>query len=234
MKRILLILILTICTRSFSQDVAFTQSFMIPESINPSFSGFYQTTKAGLLYKNQQWSGFNFNLNSQYIYFDDWFPNLNSGIGISLINHQETVTNYNLKQVNINWAYDVQINYDWHFRPSVSFGFGFKDYGFDNLLFEDQINIYQNIINSNTFDPIVLNENSRYFDFGASFLFNNDYSWIGLTLRHLNRPNVSMVSQGDAPLDIFISLHASLELPILNYNDDNNLKIIHLNHYHSN
>ena len=116
MKRILLILILITCTRSFSQDVAFTQSFMIPESINPSFSGFYQTTKAGLLYKNQQLSGFNFNLNSQFIYFDDWYPNLNSGIGISLINHQETVTNYNLKQVNLSWAYDVQIDYDWHFR----------------------------------------------------------------------------------------------------------------------
>ena len=82
MKRILLILILITCTRSFSQDVAFTQSFMIPESINPSFAGFYQTTKAGLLYKNQQWSGFNFNLNSQFIYFDDWYPDLNSGIGI--------------------------------------------------------------------------------------------------------------------------------------------------------
>ena len=108
------------CLRGFSQDVAFTQSFMIPESINPSFSGFYQTTKAGLLYKNQQWSGFNFNLNSQYVYFDDWYPELNSGIGISLINHQETVTHYNLKQVNVNWAYDVQINYDWHFRPSIS------------------------------------------------------------------------------------------------------------------
>lgn len=226
MKRILLILILIVCTRSFSQDVAFTQSFMIPESINPSFSGFYQTTKAGLLYKNQQWSGFNFNLNSQFIYFDDWYPTLNSGIGISLINHQETVTNYSLKQVNLSWAYDVQIDYDWHFRPSISVGFGFKDYGFDNLLFEDQINVFQNIINSNTFDPIALNENVRYFDFGASFLFNNDYSWIGLTLRHLNRPNVSMVSQGDAPLDIFVSLHASLELPVLNYNDDNSIFLI--------
>ena len=35
-----------------------------------------------------------------------------------------------------------------------------------------------------------------------------------------------MVSQGDTPLDIFVSLHASLELPVLNYNDDNSIFLI--------
>ena len=192
MKRIILILAIIFSVKSYSQDPAFTQSFMVPESINPSFSGFYETTKAGLLYKNQQWSGFDFNLNSQYLYFDDWYPDLNSGIGISLMNHQETFTNYSLKQLNLSWAYKVQINYEWDFRPSVTFGFATKDFGFDNLLFEDQINIFQNIINSNTFDPIVLGENARYVDIGASFLFNNDNHWIAITLIHLNRPNVSM------------------------------------------
>ena len=226
MKRIILILAIIFSVKSYSQDPAFTQSFMVPESINPSFSGFYETTKAGLLYKNQQWSGFDFNLNSQYLYFDDWYPDLNSGVGISLMNHQETFTNYSLKQLNLSWAYKVQINYEWDFRPSVTFGFATKDFGFDNLLFEDQINIFQNIINSNTFDPIVLGENARYVDIGASFLFNNDNHWIGITLRHLNRPNVSMVSQGDIPLDIFISVHASLELPILQYNSDSSVYFI--------
>ena len=70
MKRIILFIFLVCFGRAYSQDAAFTQSFMIPESINPSFSGFYQTTKAGLLYKNQQWSGFDFNLNSQFLTFE--------------------------------------------------------------------------------------------------------------------------------------------------------------------
>ena len=71
---------------------------------------------------------------------------LNSGIGISFVSHQETFTKYSLNQLNVNWTYDVQINYDWNFRPSVSFGYATKDFGFDNIIFEDQINIYQNII----------------------------------------------------------------------------------------
>ena len=56
-KKIVLIFTIIFSVKSYSQDPAFTQSFMVPETINPSFSGFYQTTKAGLLYKNQQWSG---------------------------------------------------------------------------------------------------------------------------------------------------------------------------------
>ena len=226
LKRKFTILLLLFYVNIYSQDVAFTQSFMVPESINPSFSGFNESTKFGLIYKNQQWKGFDFNVNSEYMFFDDWYPDLNSGIGISFINHQETFTKYSLKQLNISWTYNVKINYYWNFRPSVTFGFATKDFGFDNIVFEDQINIYQNIISLNTYDPIAFDENTRYADFGASFLIYNDQHWFGLTLRHLNKPNISMLSQGDLPLDLFISAHASLELPFLKYNSDNRVNFI--------
>ena len=226
LKRKFTILLLLLYVNIYSQDVAFTQSFMVPESINPSFSGFNESTKFGLIYKNQQWNGFDFNVNSEYMFFDDWYPDLNSGVGISFINHQETFTKYSLKQLNISWTYNVKINYYWNFRPSVTFGFATKDFGFDNIVFEDQINIYQNIISLNTYDPIAFDENTRYADFGASFLIYNDQHWFGLTLRHLNKPNISMLSQGDLPLDLFISAHASLELPFLKYNSDNRINFI--------
>ena len=226
LKRKFTILLLLLYVNIYSQDVAFTQSFMVPESINPSFSGFNESTKFGLIYKNQQWNGFDFNVNSEYMFFDDWYPDLNSGVGISFINHQETFTKYSLKQLNISWTYNVKINYDWNFRPSITFGFSTKDIGFDNIVFEDQINIYQNIISLNTYDPIAFDENTRYADFGASFLIYNDQHWFGLTLRHLNKPNISMLSQGDLPLDLFISAHASLELPFLKYNSDNRVNFI--------
>ena len=226
LKRKFTILLLLLYVNIYSQDVAFTQSFMVPESINPSFSGFNESTKFGLIYKNQQWNGFDFNVNSEYMFFDDWYPDLNSGVGISFINHQETFTKYSLKQLNISWTYNVKINYYWNFRPRITFGFATKDFGFDNIVFEDQINIYQNIISLNTYDPVAFDENTRYADFGASFLIYNDQHWFGLTLRHLNKPNISMLSQGDLPLDLFISAHASLELPFLKYNSDNRLNFI--------
>ena len=66
-------------------------------------------------------------------------------------------------------------------RPSISFGYGSKDFGFQNLLLEDQINIFSGIIN-NTLQLILLslNESVRFVDFSASVLFNNENSWVGL------------------------------------------------------
>ena len=62
-KRIITIALVLFYVNTHSQDVAFTQSFMVPESINPSFSGFNESTKFGLIYKNQQWNGFDLMLN---------------------------------------------------------------------------------------------------------------------------------------------------------------------------
>ena len=94
LKRNIIIALVLFYMNTYSQDIAFTQSFMVPETINPSFSGFNGSTKFGLLYKNQQWNGFDFNVNSEYMFFDDWYPDLNSGIGISFVSHQETFTKY--------------------------------------------------------------------------------------------------------------------------------------------
>ena len=98
-KKNIIIALILFYVNTYSQDIAFTQSFMVPETINPSFSGFNGSTKFGLLYKNQQWNGFDFNVNSEYMFFDDWFPDLNSGIGISFVSHQETFTKYSLNQI---------------------------------------------------------------------------------------------------------------------------------------
>ncbi len=55
----------------------------------------------------------------------------------------------------------------------------------------------------------------NFFDFSSSILFNNDDSWIGLTLRHLNKPNISLTENGNIPLDIFLSVHTKYYLPFL-------------------
>ena len=169
MKRIILILAIIFSVKSYSQDPAFTQSFMVPESINPSFSGFYETTKAGLLYKNQQWSGFDFNLNSQYLYFDDWYPDLNSGVGISLMNHQETFTNYSLKQLNLSWAYKFKINYDGHFKQILIFGFETKDFEFDNLLLKIRLIFFKILLTQTHLIPSFLEKTQDMLTLGHHF-----------------------------------------------------------------
>jgi len=167
-----------------------------------------------------QWTNFGFKINSNFLYVDTWFEGMKSGIGLTFLNHTESESKYSFNQINLNYALAIQLNEDWFVRPSVSVGFGFKDFGFQNILLEDQININTGFISPNTMDPITLNESRSFFDFSSSILFNNENSWVGLTVKHLNRPNISMTTDGDTPLDIFLSAHANIEFQLYRFSNN--------------
>ncbi len=211
MKRILLILVLLFFKKGFSQDPVFTQFYVIPETINSGFTANTWDTKAGIIHR-VQWPKLNFSINTQFAYFDKWFEQLNGGLGISILNHKETHTRYNLTQLNANYAYHVKLNDDWDFYPSISVGFGGKDFGFQNILLEDQIIPFNGVISDLTIDPANLQDNIMYFDFSSSLLFFYKQSWFGLTLKHLNNPNISLLYQGNVPLSTFVSVHGRVSL----------------------
>ena len=148
MKKFLTIILILICLKGLAQDPIFTQFFMLPETLSSSFTGAKQSTRAGIIHRTQ-WPGLNFSIDTQYAFVDNWFEEVNSGVGISVLNHKETITRYNFTQINLNYAYQFQISEDWNVRPSLSVGYGSKDFGFQNLVLEDQINIFSGIINPN-------------------------------------------------------------------------------------
>lgn len=225
MKKYILILTVLVCFKGYAQDPIHTQFFMIPETLSSSFTGGKQSTRAGIIHRTQ-WAGLNFSVNTQFAFVDNWFEEVSSGIGISVLNHQETTTRYNFTQVNLNYAYQFSISDEWNVRPSISAGYGAKDFGFQNLLLEDQINVFSGIINANSIDPINLNESVRFIDFSASVLFNTENSWIGLTVKHLNQPNISMSFDGQEKLEMFMSLHGSFYIPIGSYKNENKLFVL--------
>ena len=179
MRKFLLLIIFLLCFKGFSQDPIHTQFFMMPETLSSSFTGAKQSTRAGIIHRTQ-WPGLNFSINTQFAFVDNWFEEVKSGIGISVLNHQETTTRYNFTQVNLNYAYQFSITDDWNVRPSISVGYGSKNFGFQNLVLEDQINIFSGIINANSIDHISLNESVRFIDFSTSVLLISDIAVIFL------------------------------------------------------
>ena len=213
MKKVLIGCMLCISFSGLAQDPVFTQFFMIPETLNPGFTAGKKVTRAGIIHRTQ-WPGLNFSINSQYAFVDIWFEEVDSGLGISVLNQKETATRYNLTQVNLNYVYEVQLSNDWFFRPSLTFGLGQKNFGFQDLLLEDQINLFQGVINPTSIDPMNLSDTRLFFDFSSSLMFYNEHSWVGFTAKHLNRPNISMTYDGAEALDIFMSLHTSIHIPL--------------------
>lgn len=216
----ILVFLLLSTTMLYSQDVIFSQNFLVPETLNTSFTGALRSSKAGTVHRSQ-WRNSGLKMSSSFVFFDTWFEGYKTGLGISAFNQTESASSYTFNQINFNYAMAFQISDSWYFRPSISAGFGTKNYGFQNLLLEDQINLNSGYVNTSTIDPILLKELRNFFDFSSSILFNNDDSWIGLTLKHLNKPNISLTENGNVPLDIFISAHSNILIPIFNnYRND--------------
>ncbi len=231
MRSIIFVILLFVCGKMFSQDPIFSQAFLVPETINPSFTGALRSTKVGVIHKSQ-WLNFGLKVDTNFAYFDTWFEGYRSGIGLNFLNHTESLNGYAFNQLNFNYTYVVNLNDTWYMRPSVSVGYGVKDYGFQDLLLGDQIGISTgSVIIAPTNDPVSLYSRISFFDFGSSIIFNNDNSWVGLTLRHLNKPNISMTEAGTVPLNIFLSVHANIEFPLFKFannrfSDKNSLYIL--------
>ena len=156
-----------------AQDPIFTQYYFIPETINPSFSGFEEAVYFGVLHRTQ-WPNLDLRIETDYGFFNTWSEALNSGIGFSIMNQHESNTNYNFSQLNFNYAYKVQLTNDWYFRPAIEVGFGTKSFNFRNLVLADQININSETINPISSDVFALNANRNvsFFDFTAGFVFD--------------------------------------------------------------
>ncbi|WP_339895134.1 PorP/SprF family type IX secretion system membrane protein [uncultured Algibacter sp.] len=226
--KIRLSIIIILCCLPFqvqAQDPVFSQYFLVPEALNPGFSGFEDASYFGLIHRTQ-WPSLDLRVDTEYVFFNSWIEDV-GGIGFSILNQQESNTKYNHIQGNINFAYHVKLANDWFFRPAIEVGFGTKSFNFGNLVLSDQININSGTITPTSSDPFAINANRNisFVDFTTGFVFdkkntsNDTDLWLGASIKHLNKPNISFVENGNVPLDIFYSLHANYKFPYFDYND---------------
>ena len=212
-----LIVFIAVCSVGlvWGQDPVFTQFYNVPETLNPSFTAVNGSTKVNVAHRSQ-WSGLSYNLSSQFANFSTYVDNINSGFGLSVLNLLETHTKYRFTQASLNYAYRVSLAEDWVFIPSLSFSMGNKDYSFNSLLLEDQIDITNSIINLQSIDPTLLNSSINFFDFSVGGLIMNDNFWFGIGAKHLNKPNISFENNQNENLNVFFSVQAGF-----NYQLDN-------------
>lgn len=217
-RTLFIVLITCFSITTQAQDPVFTQYFIIPETLNPGYTGFLETTYAGVIHRSQ-WPDLNLKVDTDYAFVNTWSEKMNSGLGASVLSHRENNTNYSLTQFNVNYSYKVALNDNWYFRPGIELGFGTKSFGFQGLVLGDQINIGAGTINGSSADPAVLNNKFTFFDFSAGMLVNNHEAWFGLSLKHLNKPNISFVKEGNVPLDMFFSASMGYEFLLSDYVD---------------
>ncbi|MFT7351807.1 MAG: type IX secretion system PorP/SprF family membrane protein, partial [Flavobacterium sp.] len=178
-KIYLLAIIMLIITKSFGQDPIFTQSLLVPETINPAFTGYLNTYHAGLLHR-RQWPNGNRRIDTDFAFLNKDITD-HAGLGFTILKHKEEFTNYTYLQFNIDYSYVIEFNNDWFLRLGLESGYGTKNFNFGNLLLEDQININDGSIGNPSNDPILDNakENINFIDFSAGFLIMKEDLKIG-------------------------------------------------------
>ena len=121
LKLLFTILLVSFSIKVSAQDPIFTQFYLVPEKINPAFTGIANTWSAGLIHR-RQWPDGNGKIDTQYGYFNNIISQ-QIGVGMTVLNHNEVFTNYNFLQVNGVFSYRIELNYDWRMRFGLETGF---------------------------------------------------------------------------------------------------------------
>ncbi len=204
-----------------AQDPIFTQYFLVPESLNPAFTGTLVTGYMGLIHRSQ-WPNENRKIDTEYAFINSPIgPEREMGLGLTILNQRKVFTKYNYTQINGVYSYNVNLNSEWRFRLGIEAGYGHKNFNFNNLLLEDQINTNDGTIGGGSSDPNILNANDKinFLDISSGLLFYSDKAWFGASLKHLNKPNIAFTEYANVPLELFLSLHAGYSLSL----DDSHL-----------
>jgi type IX secretion system PorP/SprF family membrane protein len=220
MIRIILTLIFFFLStfKSCAQDPVFSSSDLMPQTLNPAFTGLIESNSLGLLHRSQ-WPNLGLKVDSEYAFLNMWNERINSGIGISVISQRQNFSKYSLTQFDFSYAYKVQLTDEWFFHPAIQIGWGTRSFNSSTINFEDQIDIVNGIIRPLSSEFSNINENSSFLDFSAGMLINHENFFVGTSLKHLNKPNISFLSDGIVPIDMFFSVNAGYQFTIADYVD---------------
>jgi len=186
--------------QSKAQDPQFTQFYAAPMYLNPAFTGVTYEHRFVANYRNQ-WPGISKAYQTYMASYDYNMSDLNSGIGIHVMQDRAGTAGLTHSQFGLNYAYHFKISKFSEIRMGSTLSYNLKRLDFSKLKFNDQINS-----GSSTSIEASRYEQLNYMDFAVGALLNSTEYWAGFSAKHLTQPNSSLT--GDrVPLPITMSLH---------------------------
>ena len=120
-----------------AQDPQFSQYYAAPLYLNPGLVGINQKGRMGINYRTQ-WPNLDANFETFSGYIDYHFEDYYSSTGIIFTRDSEGIAGLQSTSIGLQYAYQLQLNYQWTFRPGVQAAYYISDLNFDRLTFGDQ------------------------------------------------------------------------------------------------
>ena len=210
-KYIYVFLVVIFCQNSFAQDFTMKNQNKVMGTINPSFYGFGDSSKAGIIYSTE---GYNegSKIENRFGFANHYFENSEFSLALDLNSTKITQLGFSTTQANLHYIYKAQLSYEWTFNPSISIGYGNSRLDYSSLVFEDQINVLTGYIAGVSKDPVNIDNKINYMDIGAgAVVHNNSNMFFGFNLKHINSPETSFNSNASNKKDMFMSLQMGYE-----------------------
>lgn len=178
-----------------AQDPMFSQFYAIPLYLAPSYAGATSKgTRMALNYRNQ-WPGINSVYNTYNFSFDHYFPKINSGVGLFMLNDVAGSANLYNMALGMMYSFDFKVTDVWHIRPGVGFSYLRSGIDFSQLRFYSDLDAnteYPDYFNVYYSDKVERTTND--FDVSTSVMAYNANLWFGMSVNHLMRPDVYFFS----------------------------------------
>jgi len=210
-KYIYIFLLVIFYQNSFAQDFTMKNQNKVMGTLNPSFYGFGDSSKAGIIYSTE---GYNegSKIENRFGFANHYFENSEFSLALDVNSTKITQLGFSTTQANLHYIYKAQLSYEWTFNPSISVGYGNSRLDYSSLVFEDQINVLTGYIAGVTRDPVNIDNKINYLDIGAgAVVHNNRNMFFGLNLKHINSPETSFNSNASNKKDMFMSLQMGYE-----------------------
>ena len=182
------------------QDPQFTQFYAAPMYLNPAFTGVTYEHRFVANYRNQ-WPGVSKTYQTMMASYDYNLSDLNSGLGIVVMQDRSGTAGLTHSQFGVNYAYHFKVSKFSEIRMGAGLSYNMKRIDFSKLKFNDQL-----ATGSSTSIEALGYEPLNYVDFSAGALLNSTEYWLGLSGKHLTQPNASLTGE-KVPLPVSISLH---------------------------
>lgn len=168
--------------------------------LNPAFTGVTYEHRFVANYRNQ-WPGIRKTYQTYMASYDYNMNDLNSGIGVTIMQDRAGTAGLTHSQFGVNYAYHFKVSKFAEIRMGANINYNLKRIDFNKLKFNDQITTGSSIsLDAANYERL------SYMDFAAGALLNSTEYWVGFSAKHLTQPNSSLI--GDrVPLPISLSLH---------------------------
>lgn len=201
--------VLSCPTAARAQDPQLSQFFAAPLYLNPALTG---TTFQHRLAANYriQWTGLPKGYETYAFAYDHNATGLNSGFGGYVMRDQAGSLGLSFTHVGGSYAYAARITRHKVLRVGMKLGYTQRDLSMADALFADQV-IRDNAPTSIEGGYL---ERVSYFDAALGLLYHTEQFWFGTSFSHVNRPQQTLLYEGDVRLPIRTTVNTGYMFPI--------------------